>query len=381
MNLMGRGWAISASSEKVLAGAVLFTALILSSCLLFPGDLPAKTPDTLGKWTKQHVHRHGSGSMMALDCISRSHCEAVGQSYGTGLPAATWNGHRWIGRRRAPAPANSQINSVSCVSVHNCMAVGEYSNSAGVLTEHLKGRRWKNKHAPTSQSWGLFGVSCVSARFCMAVGVRNPPPGSHGVATGSLIERWNGHRWSRVGAPSHKTDVLWDVSCVSGRSCVAVGSETHPRHFIVEQWNGSHWKRKSIGRPAHGGDDFLLDISCPRAGECFAVGGDQGINNEIERLHHGRWSRSKIRGISGSFRAIDCATPTHCVAGGSAYNSRTQTYPALASAWNGNAWSTTFIPVREGYSGNVDDISCPTSRLCVGLGQAGGSRDGFVWRR
>jgi hypothetical protein len=66
----------------------------------------------------------------------------------------------------------------------------------------------------------LNGVSCVSADACTAVGAVSP----NGTALSTVIESWNGTRWSVV--PSLNPAMgggLSGVSCVSPDFCMAAG--------------------------------------------------------------------------------------------------------------------------------------------------------------
>ena len=63
-------------------------------------------------------------------------------------------------------------------------------------------------------------VSCASSRSCMAVGSYI----DLGMTT--LVESWNGTKWSIVPSPSNPDShlaFLNGVSCTSSTSCIAVG--------------------------------------------------------------------------------------------------------------------------------------------------------------
>jgi hypothetical protein len=65
--------------------------------------------------------------------------------------------------------------------------------------------------------------------------------------TGALIESWNGATWSVVPGASVTVAYLYGVSCVSGRSCKAVGEYdsssrgARPTASLVESWDGAAW--------------------------------------------------------------------------------------------------------------------------------------------
>jgi len=71
-------------------------------------------------------------------------------------------------------------------------------------------------------SSGLSSVSCSSSTRCFAVGYY-----SKGLVFKTLVERWNGTRWSIVSSPNPTgatSSGLSSVSCSSSTRCFAVGS-------------------------------------------------------------------------------------------------------------------------------------------------------------
>ena len=132
---------------------------------------------------------------------------------------------------------------------------------------------------PTVAGGGLFDVSCVSGSDCWAVGAVVDVDGD-GNPTAALIENWNGVSWSMIPSPAVTGPgvvgaVLQGVSCVSAASCVAVGFSTDDTganlHTVTEQWNGLAW---SLGLSADTGQAFdqLNSVQCVSAGDCWAVG-------------------------------------------------------------------------------------------------------------
>jgi hypothetical protein len=161
---------------------------------------------------------------------------------------------------------------------------------------------------------------------------------------------------------------------------VAVGDEIHPADYIAEEWDGSSWRRLILGTAAQA-DSYLLGVSCPIEGTCMAVGGNQGNRNVVERLEDRRWSRSELPGVSsGNLTAVDCLSAARCLAVGGAYVSSSNAYPALAASWDGSSWTTTLIPVEQGYVGGFASLSCPSESLCVGLSNTNEPNAGYVWR-
>jgi hypothetical protein len=80
-------------------------------------------------------------------------------------------------------------------------------------------------------------VSCASASACTAVGDAVPEFDS----PETLVERWDGERWSDQSAPNPQGGVeLEGVSCPSLAACKAVGIGARGPG-VAETWDGLGW--------------------------------------------------------------------------------------------------------------------------------------------
>src|SRR5262249_55119702 len=181
---------------------------------------------------KENVMRLSSG-LLALALATAAGLAVAGPAAGL---TAGWS--------VKPSPnrgtGDSELYAVSCVSASACTAVG-FSGRYGAktLVESWNGTRWSVMPSPNLSKYnGLSGVSCVSATACTAVGSHGPP-GAGG--TNTLVESWNGPRWSVVPSPNPVAggSVLYAVSCVSASVCTAVG--TAGGGTLAESWNGATW--------------------------------------------------------------------------------------------------------------------------------------------
>jgi hypothetical protein len=191
----------------------------------------------------------------------------------------------------APAPSTGSDDVVlgsSCANAVQCMAVGitlNNLNSNGTdtpLVESWNGSSWSlgaQPPVPDGAGGGFFDVSCVSGYDCWAVGAV-VGVGGNGNSSGALIENWNGVSWSMVPTPTLTGPgvvgaILQGVSCTSASSCVAVGFSTDNTganlHTVIEQWDGSVW---SLVPAADTGQAFdqLNSVQCLAADDCWAVG-------------------------------------------------------------------------------------------------------------
>lgn len=164
-----------------------------------------------------------------------------------------WNGKSW---KRVPSPnptaspLNDQLRDVTAVSARNAWAVGSAdvsSPSKGNVSviEHWNGTSWKRVRSPNpgERSNVLIGVTAVSARLAWAVGVSVDSTRGR-----TLIERWNGTSWRRVSSSnpglSRHDDTLFGVAASSGGRAWAVGSIVNggvASRTLIERWNGRSW--------------------------------------------------------------------------------------------------------------------------------------------
>ena len=144
----------------------------------------------------------------------------------------------------------------------------------GVVPANAQTLTWSVVHSPNRRAGGNFldAVSCVSANMCMATGHRLNSIG----ALVTLAESWNGTRWSVVRTPSlaGTGSDLNGVSCVSADACTAVGAVSPngtALSTVIESWNGTRWSVVPTPNPgvtAHA----LNGVSCPSPGACMAAG-------------------------------------------------------------------------------------------------------------
>lgn len=211
---------------------------------------------------------------------------------GAGLVfGATTGGAATAGWYIAPTPgtgADDIVLGSSCANAQLCMAVGlsidniQANGTDAPLAETWNGSTWTlgpQPVLPVGEGGGLFDVTCVGGSDCWAVGALLGVAGN-GNPTATLIENWNGTSWSIVPSPT-PTDAgvvgaaLQGVSCVSVSDCVAVGFSSDVSganlNAVIEQWNGSVW---SLVPGADTGQTFaqLSGVDCVSATDCWAVG-------------------------------------------------------------------------------------------------------------
>jgi hypothetical protein len=227
----------------------------------------------------------------------------------------------------------------------------------------------------------LSGVSCSSRTACTAVGYYT----NRSLAGVTLAERWNGQRWSIERTPrvaGARAGLLFAVSCVSSRACVAVGSVTDRAGVTVplaQRWNGTGWsiqKTPSLMGENHPNLSYLGGVSCASPRYCIAVGYSGNRNGSsgttLAELWNGAWwsverTPRPPRATVGFLSAVSCVAPRSCTAVG--FFNRADAGIALAERWNGSRWSLERASTPEGAaSAQLVGVSCTAQRLCVATG-------------
>jgi hypothetical protein len=327
-----------------------------------------------------------NNSLTAVSCVSTHFCAAVGHYLAADgaqvLLSEIWNGKKWsIHAVPGPGPVEEQLNAISCVSASFCIAVGDYtpadSGNQPAMAEIWNGTTWNLESIPTPTGFSvLSGISCVSATMCMAAGGDDLNAGS------TLVEAWNGKKWTTQTTPnvsSDASDSLSAISCASTTSCVAVGDYTEasqPYKTLAESWDGKSWVIQATPNAPSTTDNYLTGIACPAPGSCIASGYSHAPGESqsmAQMLTGGSWAISPTPnpGNGGELLGVSCASTTSCTAVGG-YLPNGQKYTVtLAEHWNGSSWSvqpTDTAGVGVHQETELQSTSCPLTSFCMAAG-------------
>jgi hypothetical protein len=148
---------------------------------------------------------------------------------------------------------------------------------SGVLPVSGSAFTWEVLTTPnpaTAKASQLYGVSCVDAEDCMTVGDYVNGSGTQE----TLSERMSSGVWSVVYPenPVGTLPVLLNVSCPTATLCMAVGSYSKSpgeHEALAEEWTTSTgWKLQSLPMPAGETVSELGTVSCVNNEECLADG-------------------------------------------------------------------------------------------------------------
>jgi hypothetical protein len=374
-----RRWAGSIRGGLVALVAVAVSIGVVTPAAAFSGWSIAPSPN----------RGAGTNVLTGVSCASLESCQAVGYSFNANLGVyqtliEARHGPRWsiVGSPNRGTGDNEFLGT-SCATARSCTAVGfsKANDTYQTLVESWNGRSWSLVPSPNYGTFNniLDGVSCVSAVSCQAVGYyydTNTP-----VQT-ALTESWNGRRWSIVGSADNGTEanILYGVSCLSARSCQAVGYYENAGlgaiQTLIESWNGVSWS--IIPSPDNGThDNYLLSVSCTTSRSCKAVGqyGDAsaGTNRSLTESWNGStWSVVASPNVGtgvNDLLGVSCRRRGTCEAVGLYFDTSVGSFQTLVESWNGVRWSVVTAPDRTTTYNALVAVSCgPFSRSCAAVG-------------
>lgn len=312
-------------------------------------------------------------------------CCRPGQEGGTQALLATFRSGTW----QLTAPRNSAnrgFGGISCTSPSFCAAVGGGAHGAGgqivpkAMVATLEDGTWSVTTLPNVGDT-FNAVSCSSDRSCVAVG---------SAGDGTLIDILQDGKWVAVSAVDQfgaMRSGLSGVACTSPSSCVAVGGAIgvpgRPADVadvpVVETLNNGTWSATDTAVPLPTGpagtNGWLSAVSCLSARSCVAVGdysfGDGPDHALIETFSGSSWSLAQspyIANLQSSLSGVSCSSPTRCAAVGVAFRGLTD--HALIETLTDGAWVLTTGAALPSHSGNsnLSAISCNLVGLCLAVG-------------
>jgi hypothetical protein len=242
----------------------------------------------------------------------------------------------------------------------------------------------------------LNAIACPKAGACEAAGSYYiaKPGGSQ-----PMISAEGKHGWSRavlVKLPSNamgegQNTMLPAIACPSAKSCVAVGYYTWGTNTLDGLITTGHGTRWSKGRTpvlpkgvAATDGAALSGVSCPKTGDCVAVGGyglSTGYPGQAmaETMSRGRWQRAvAIRPPANAYTrpaaylsSVSCTALGQCVAVGH-YTDKATVEVAMAATESKGKWGRAVqvgLPPRAATEpqAELNSVSC-TGRVCDAVG-------------
>jgi hypothetical protein len=245
--------------------------------------------------------------------------------------------------------SSSDIWSVGFLPLHG-------SGPQRTLAEHWDGTQWSIVQSPNDQSIydALTIVAAVSTNDVWAVGYSGNPPQIPERET--LVEHWNGTRWSIVPSPSpgrQSGNDLYGIAVASSNDIWAVGDAFSGANSqfggaLTLHWNGSQWS--IVKNPARGAT--LFGATALASNNVWAVG------TAVVHWDGAEWSKVPFQvpagqGITVWFQSVSAVSPTDIWAAGYALVPNPEgSFPeTLIEHSTGGAFTIVHHPHGESFGG------------------------------
>jgi hypothetical protein len=296
----------------------------------------------------------GEGYLNDVAVVAPGNVHAVGQRFDLDLNQNLPLAHHWDGTQVRNVPAQdireglNYLSDIKAISPDNIWAVGRFaipgssSERSRTMIEHWDGARWSTVPSPNSEYYpdnsSLNGVDGISASDVWAVG---NAIGDYGR---TLTMHWDGAQWNRVTGPPRVqgNNNLNAVEAIATNDVWAVGGGVpngYPEYStpIIMRWDGTEWIMRS-DISLYGVDYRLNAIEAVSADDIWAVG-TANAQTLIVHWNGSGWSRvpSPNVGSRNILHGLAVVSANDVWAVG--YYGPAGTGQALILHWNGTEWS------------------------------------------
>jgi hypothetical protein len=362
--------------KRIIAAAAVAAAVLVSAGVTQPAFAAAGRPQTT----------FGA---------PRAQAAATVAGPGGAATASIWKVEATVNPQgMAPNPTNSTLNSVSATGPGEAWAVGTFMDTKALdhpLAEHRSGSAWTRVPVPqpAGQQALLNAVDDLSPGNAWAVGTSfSGGAGTTGDGP-TLIEHWNGTKWSIVPSPNPATgtpgdsDVLTAISGTGPSDLWAAGWDNNAADdtisLLFEHWNGTTWTAAASPTPL-GSAQFANGITAISPDNLWAVGTDEtdGSNTLSAHWNGTAWSIVPTPNITHAGNAQNMLTGVSSDSAGDVWasgladnvNGQNLRVPYVLH-WTGTAWVMTKVPNlgTEGSRLNGIQVLSPTDAWAVGQTQ------------
>lgn len=346
------------TSKNVLA-AVLAVGVVLVPAA------PAGAAGVQATWAVvPSPNAPGSNELLGAAGSDASHVWAVGRVLNTNVNPTTyrslilrWNGSAWAPAGQPSLAGNSSLDDVDAPAATDAWAVGTRTGSGGglrTLVEHWDGTRWSVVSSPSPNANGLnylFGVRSVpsSPGTVWAVGSFSTPGSS--IGSTKLILQRSGGTWRQFATPAVTvTDFLEAVDATGPNDAWTVGwGSTSPfggtAVGIALRWNGSSWTSAPIPQPS---PIMLFGVEALAADDVWAVGHTYlGGPHWIPLILHwngATWSRAAIPAFPAGGQLRDIVALSATNIYAVGLDGEGFNARTLVLHWDGTAWTRESTP-------------------------------------
>jgi hypothetical protein len=279
----------------------------------------------------------------------------------------------------APGPqANGVLNAMGGSAGDDVWATGRSSvgGSPQGTAMHWDGRVWTVALTPTVGIWSqLFGVAAPSRAFGWATGAT----AATGTATETLIERWDGVKWTRVTSPNfgahvHNLFGVWAPSTIEAWTVGWYGDRFDTAKPLALHWDGTTWG--PVAPQEVGSAATLVAVAGSGPGDVWAVGDSvqAGLHRTLIEHWNGRgWQvvdSPSVGGVNNSLHAVRVRSFSDAWAVGEYNDPGTHTSKPLALHWDGQRWSRVDVAEALAGTGGLFDVVVVSDRDVWVLGYA-----------
>jgi hypothetical protein len=306
----------------------------------------------------------GSNELLAVAGADSGRAWAVGRTidYAPRPPAfrsvlLQWTGTAWVQQAHPGFAGNHSLDDVDAPAANDAWAVGSRyePNLAGrTLVEHWDGTRWSVVTSPSPNPNGnnhLSGVKAVPSdpATVWAVGSYSTPGSS--IGSTNLILRRTAGGWRQFTAPATTVmDTLEAVDATGPADAWAVGSGfTHPfggsSVAITLRWNGTRWTTVPVPQPS---PVMLFGVEALAPDDVWAVGhtypGGPFWIPVILHWNGAAWSRATIPALPSGGQLRDVVALSPTNVYAVGSEGEGTSGRSLVLHWDGRAWTRQAAP-------------------------------------
>jgi photosystem II stability/assembly factor-like uncharacterized protein len=205
----------------------------------------------------------------------------------------------------------------------------------------------------------LTGVSCPSIATCYAAGLRHACAPNGGecdqVASPGAATSDGGRTWAKTPAPPA---LIARLSCPGEGVCYAIAGETGATQFVERSDDGARTWRQVL--PAGGLSGILTDLSCPSATTCYVTDtvAGPGVQLAVLVTNDGGKTWTELRGVDAlapgkaetagmegrSLARVTCLSVTTCSVLAASFHQSTATVAMLLTSDGGKSWTRKSLP-------------------------------------
>jgi hypothetical protein len=326
---------------------------------------------------------NGNSGLSGVAAVSATDVWAVGTSgsqRGSGQTVIEqWDGTQWsVVQSPSTGSLYNTLTSVAVVSASDIWAVGWQANGgpSQTLIEHWNGTQWSvvTSPSPASVDNELFSVAAVSATDVWAVGFIENNTAS-GPVDQTLIEHWNGKKWSVVQSPGpgSQANNLTSVAAISATDVWAVGFYANSSSLwqtLTEQWNGTQWS--VVQSPSPGSQiSYFSSVAAVSTNDAWAVG--YADNQTLtEHWNGNQWGIVKSSGpgsVANSLLGVTVVSANDVWVVGY-YQDSNFVGQTLTEHWNGKQWGVVKSPSPGSFSTQLAGVAAVSANDVWAVGHA-----------